>query len=303
MTDNDLALGESSGENKVLSFFPSAFILAALPLRDVKRSNFRRSYNGCELIISNTSKVPFGSYGRNILSVLTTHAVLHGGSGGLNVSYSSVSDLCSELGVPRQRSQKVIEQISCFSDATFVFKSLRSERVSGGVGEDGFSAVRRNMFATGMIPFCDAVIWDEYEDEKGKKRAKSFCVRLSAQFVSYAKEHCVPIDFSVYTQIQSPVCKDLYVWCCYRANIIREDKLLYISRKNMVGQFMPVKDGDLKAESDNWSVIMSHLREIRDKWYPGLKVEFCSDNGGIYFYNSPLVIEDNDKRYMMPTSL
>ena len=151
------------------------------------------------------------------------------------------------------------------------------------------------MFATGMIPFCDAVIWVEYEDEKGKKRAKSFCVRLSAQFVSYARKHRVPIDFSVYTQIQSPVCKDLYVWCCYRANSITEDKPLYISRRNMVEQFMPVKDGDIKAESDNWSVIMSHLREIRDKWYPGLRVEFTGDNGGIYFYNSPLVIEDNDK--------
>ena len=60
------------------SYIPSDFILASLPLRDVKSPSFQRKMNNVELYITGSGNVPYGKYARLLLSVLTTHAVLQG---------------------------------------------------------------------------------------------------------------------------------------------------------------------------------------------------------------------------------
>ena len=57
------------------SFLPSVFISAALPLRDTKRNVFIRKYNNITMKLSGAERVPYGKYGRLLLSILTTHAV------------------------------------------------------------------------------------------------------------------------------------------------------------------------------------------------------------------------------------
>ena len=67
---------EESSEKHLRSYIPSPFIAAALPSRDIKKPVFIRKYNNVTMKLTSGSKVPFGKYGRLLLTILTTHAVL-----------------------------------------------------------------------------------------------------------------------------------------------------------------------------------------------------------------------------------
>ena len=295
----------------VRSYMPSAFISAALPLRDVKKSCFSRKYNNISLYLTGAPKVPFGVYGRLLLSILTTHAVVDKKTdkGTVVIRYDNIQTLVDEMLVEKQRGKKVIEQLELFAKSSFIFEEKLKERVSKSLFPE-FESDDTNFKATwhsyGNMPFLEGFRYLTLEDSTGNKKNISFEVVLNEKFVKLCENHSVPIDYSVYSQISSPLGKDLYAWFVYRNNSLDTDKPLFIPRKSLVEQFMPVGEGakDKKAmERNNYNLIKERVEEIKEKYYPHLDVTFDKDGNGMTLHRSPNVISTEEKRYMLVTSL
>ena len=313
MSDNSLSLFEEdesldAGHRQLIGYLPSVFVMMAFPLKDTKKNVFKRSYQGRQMIVSNTTKVPFGPYGRNLLSILTTHAVagFREEGQGVEVRYETIGELTSEMNLPKSRGGKVMEQLQCFSDCTFIFE----EEVVSVMEELPFfddelkgKRFRKTSFASGTIPFLDYIRWDQYEDETGNRKNHSFSMRLSSQFVKFCKGHAVPINYSVYSAIKSAVCKDLYVWCCYRNNAIKDNGSVFIPKELLVAQFMPVADRNAENYRSiffrNYDYLCSALKEIMGSYYKGLCIDF--EEKGIIFHKSKSVISEKDRRFMILT--
>ena len=116
---------------------------------------------------------------------------------------------------------------------------------------------------------------------------------LSAQEISKSIEE---VD-----GITSVVGKDLYAWFVYRNNSLTEP--LFISRKSMVEQFMPVKeDANEAQERVNWDYIKEQIKIIKTKYYSDLNISFNEDNSGLTLSKSKPIMLDSDKRYVLVTA-
>ena len=304
----------SKKELQYRSYMSSPFIAASLPLKDVKKNLFTRTYNNISLTLTSDTKVPFGKNGRLLLSILTTHAVLKKNKPGEPVvlEYKSLQNLLDELQLPKQRGKEVKEQLECFSGSTFVFKEKRTKLSEAYLFEEFmpteeqiYGKVTATLHSTGIVPFFESMQYVDLEDEKSNKKSIGFKIVLSEKFTQLSQEHAVPINYTVYKQIKSVVGKDLYTWFVYRNNSIKEGEPLHISRRALVDQFMPVKGNKEGYESEervNWNYLKEQINTIKDKSYPDLKVSINSTNDGITFYKSKPVIEGNDSRYMLVTS-
>ena len=74
--------------------------------------------------LSSGSKVPFGKYGRLLLTVLTTHAVLCKNTNPdepVVINYKSLNQLLKELQLPSSRSNDIKVQLDCFKECSFIF--------------------------------------------------------------------------------------------------------------------------------------------------------------------------------------
>ena len=75
--DEMFAIELSRPTSKQISYIPSFFTTASLPFKNINKKEFvRRASNGISLYLNSPTNVPFGKYGRLLLSVFTTHAVL-----------------------------------------------------------------------------------------------------------------------------------------------------------------------------------------------------------------------------------
>ena len=75
--DELFVVDQSRQQKKLMSYVPSFFTTASLPFRNVNSPVFiRKGSNGITLKLSAPENVPFGRYGRLLLSLFTTHAVL-----------------------------------------------------------------------------------------------------------------------------------------------------------------------------------------------------------------------------------
>ena len=107
------------------SFLSSPFIAASLPLKDVNKNIFKRKYNNFSLSLASTAdKVPYGRYGRLLLTILTTHAVLGASTtqttdGSVIVQYSSIRQLLKEMQLSAGRSNEIKQQLESCSKFTF----------------------------------------------------------------------------------------------------------------------------------------------------------------------------------------
>ena len=115
---------ESGEQPKYLSYIPGLFTTASLPFKNVNKTVFtRKGSQGLTLTLTSPINVPFGRYGRLLLTVLTTHAVLSKEKNvQVMVEYSSLSELLKEMQLPRQRGTDIKEQLDCFTNATFAFE-------------------------------------------------------------------------------------------------------------------------------------------------------------------------------------
>lgn len=307
------SLATTSSENQyTLSYIPSFFTTASLPFKNINKKEFvRKASNGISLILNSPSNVPFGRYGRLLLSVFTTHAVLSKEKGRpVVIEFDSMSQLLKEMQLPRQRGKDIQEQIECFKRATFSFEQRIEETKQGFLFKDLYQPgeklpkgdVTVRTTSTGTILFTEGVQFQEIIDENSKNpRIGNFKIVLSANFSAFCQQHAVPINYSVYKDISSPVGKDIYAWLVFRNNGPMEK--VFVPRDKLVEQFMPVgDDSDPKIANVNYSRIIEQIREIKEKYYPELNVSIDSGGTGITLYKSPTPVLKDDVRYALISS-
>ena len=304
---------EESSEKHLRSYIPSPFIAAALPSRDIKKTVFIRKYNNVTMKLSSGSKVPFGKYGRLLLTILTTHAVL---CKNINpdepvvINYKSLNQLLKELQLPSSRSNDIKEQLDCFKECSFIFEekivkvaqtSLFHDYLDEETIETLGDEVTATKYTTGIIPFMKQMEYVELEDRKGNQQHIGLIIVLSKDFSKFSQDHSVPIDYTVYKNISSAIGKDLYAWLVYRHNSIKAP--LFISREALVSQFMPIDD---KSHPDqlrtNYEYIKEQIKIIKQKYYPELNIDFDKAGVGITLYKSKPPIIPEDKRYILVTA-
>ncbi len=311
----DLFLSEEmQKDKKILKYIPSFFTTASLPFKNIHKQVFvRKGSNGVSLTLTSPINVPYGRYGRLLLSVFTTHCVLSGEKDvPVMIEFNSLADLLKELQLPKQRGKDIREQLFCFSNAAFMFEQKVRESKAGylfkELYEDGNypkEDVQVTTHTTGNIRFTNGVQFKEIEDGTGENKYGHFKIYLSAEFAGFCQRHAVPIDYNAYKNITSPVGKDIFAWLCYRNNGIDPANPPFIPRQKLVEQFMPVSENSeqkAKIESNNYNKIIELIKEIKEKYYKELKVGFDSEGGGITLYKSPTPVLKNDTRYALVTS-
>ncbi len=296
---------------KYISYIPSPFIAAALPARNVKGSVFTRKYNNITLKISSGNKVPFGKYGRLLLTILTTHAVITKNTKPgepVRIQYRSLNELMRELQLPTSRCNDIKAQLEYFAQSTFIYEEkivkIAHSSLFRGLDDEIDQLedeVKATNHSTGIIPFIRGLHYIELEDRKGEKQNLAFDIILDEHFAEFSRNHSVPINYITYKSISSAIGKDLYAWLVYRNNSLKEP--LYVPREQLINQFMPVEDPLNKDQMrTNWSYIKDQIKKIKADHYPELNVTFDEANLGMILCKSKPQIESSDIRYILVTS-
>lgn len=301
----------SGEEPKYLSYIPGLFTTASLPFKNVKKTVFvRKGSQGLTLTLTSPLNVPYGRYGRLLLTVLTTHAVLSKEKNvPVMIEYNSLAELLKEMQLPRQRGKDIKEQLDCFTNATFAFThketTLRGGYLFKDLYEDGNypkNDVEVTTKTTGSIRFTTGVQFQEVDDKVSEKKYGNFKIVISAEFASFCQKHAVPIDYGVYKSISSAVGKDIYAWLVFRNNGLKDS--VFIPRDKLVEQFMPVsEDKDPNTVNVNYAFITNQINEIKKKYYKELKVDIDPHGSGITLYKSPTPVIKDDTRYALITSM
>lgn len=300
---------EGGEKPKFLSYVPGLFTTASLPFKNVNKTVFtRKGSQGLTLTLTSPINVPYGRYGRLLLTVLTTHAVLSKEKNvPVMIEYSSLSQLLKEMQLPRQRGKDIKEQLDCFTNATFAFIHKEKTLKNGYLFEEMYDGnypkgdVEVTTHTTGSIRFTTGVQYQEVNDNVTDPRFGNFKIIISAEFANFCQKHAVPIDYGVYKDISSAVGKDIYAWLVFRNNGLKDKQ--FISRESLVEQFMPVTEHqDKNTVNVNYAFIINQIKEIKKKYYPEVKVGFNTDGDGITLYKSPTPVIKNDTRYALITS-
>lgn len=310
LIDSMFALEEKRQEKKLLSYIPSFFTTASLPFRNVKSPVFvRRGSNGVTLRLTAPRNVPFGKYGRLLLSLLTTHAVLSREKDcQVEIRYEKLGDMLRELELPKSRGREIREQLECFRNATFSFEQRVVERVKAsevaqiyGEGEAPPKDVTVTTHSTGNIRFTSGVQYREVDDGSRSNKFGAFRIVLSPEFASFCQTHAVPIDYNVYKAIDSAAGKDIYAWLVYRNNAI--DSPVFVPRSRLVEQFLPLSPrAHPNQEAVNYARILEELKKIRERYYPEVRYVVDPDGKGITLCRSPTPVISEDVRYALITS-
>jgi len=308
--DSELFNFERPEEKQYLAYLPALFTTASLPFRNVNKTVFeRKGSNGISLKLTSPTNVPFGRYGRLLLSVLTTHAVLEKNKQGpVLLEYTKLVDLLNEMQLPKARGKDIKEQLECFSNAAFSFTQKVTELKSAYLFEDLYEKgeypkqdILVTTHSTGNIRFTEGVQYKEADDGTGNKKSFAFKIILSPEFAAFCKNHAVPINYTVYKSISSAIGKDIYAWLVYRNNKLSEP--VFIPRHKLVEQFNPVDDAkNDNQENVSYFRIIENIKDIKEKYYPELKVNFDKNGEGITLYKSPAPILAKDTRYALITS-
>lgn len=300
-------------DKKQIGYIPSFFTAASLPFKNLNKKDFvRKGAQGLTLTIQSPRNVPYGKYGRLLLSVLTTHAVAAKNeeqTGPFIIKYASMADLLRELQLPKQRGKDIREQVLCFAGAQFTFEQTIQEVKAGYLFKDMYEDgkypkkdVTVETHSTGAIQFTQAVQFKDIIDPETKDtKTGEFKILLSPQFISFCSQHAIPIDYGIYKDINSPIGKDLYAWLVYRNNVI--EKSVFIPRHKLVDQFMPVEEGkDPNLVNVNYARIIDLLKEIKEKYYKEVKFTIDENGAGITLHKSPTPVIKGDTRYALITN-
>jgi len=300
---------EKGEKPKYMSFIPGLFTTASLPFKNVNKTVFtRKGSQGVKLTLTSPINIPFGRYGRLLLTLLTTHAVLSAEKNvPVMIEYNSLSELLREMQLPRQRGKDIKEQLDCFTNATFAFEKQVTELRAGYLFKEMYdgnypkSDVEVITKSTGSIRFTTGVQYQEVRDNVNDPKFGNFKIIISSEFASFCQQHAVPIDYSVYKDISSAVGKDIYAWLVFRNNGLND--FVFIPRDKLVEQFMPVSENqDPNTVNVNYAFIINQIREIKKNYYPEVKVDVDSTPNGITLYKSPTPIQSNDTKYALITS-
>lgn len=300
---------EQGEQPKYLSYIPGLFTTASLPFKNVNKTVFtRKGSQGLRLTLTSPINVPYGRYGRLLLTVLTTHAVLSKEKNvPVMIEYNSLAELLKEMQLPRQRGKEIKEQLDCFTNATFAFEQKEETIKSGYLFKELYEGnypkkdVVVTTHTTGTIRFTTGVQYQEVRDNVTDPKFGNFKIVLSGEFANFCQKHAVPIDYGVYKSISSAVGKDIYAWLVFRNNGITEP--VYIPRDKLVEQFMPVNEKqDKNTVNVNYAFIINQIKEIKKKYYQEVNVDLDSNANGITLFKSPTPVIKNETRYALITS-
>lgn len=300
---------ENGEQPKYLSYIPGLFTTASLPFKNVNKTVFtRKGSQGLTLTLTSPVNVPFGRYGRLLLTVLTTHAVLSKEKNvPVIIEFKSLSELLKEMQLPRQRGKDIKEQLDCFTNATFAFTHKETSLKSGYLFTELYDGkypnkdVEVTTHTTGSIRFTTGVQFQEIDDKVTEKKYGNFKIVISAEFANFCQKHAVPIDYGVYKSISSAVGKDIYAWLVFRNNGLKNP--VFIRRDQLVEQFMPVSENqDSNTVNVNYAFIINQIKEIKKKHYKDVRIDETTSSDGITLYPSPTPIIKNDTRYALITS-
>lgn len=300
---------ENGEQPKYLSYIPGLFTTASLPFKNVNKTVFtRKGSQGLTLTLTSPVNVPFGRYGRLLLTVLTTHAVLSKEKNvPVIIEFKSLSELLKEMQLPRQRGKDIKEQLDCFTNATFAFTHRETSLKSGYLFTELYDGkypnkdVEVTTHTTGSIRFTTGVQFQEIDDKITDKRYGNFKIVISAEFANFCQKHAVPIDYGVYKSISSAVGKDIYAWLVFRNNGLKNP--VFIRRDQLVEQFMPVSENqDSNTVNVNYAFIINQIKEIKKKYYKDVRIDETTSSDGITLYPSPTPVIKNDTRYALITS-
>lgn len=294
-----------------MSYLPSFFTTASLPFKNVNKTTFKRKgSNGVTLTLTSPSNVPFGKFGRLLLSVLTTHAVLSKEKNcPVMIEYNTLADLLRELQLPKQRGKEIKEQLECFTGAAFCFEQKVETVQASYLFQEMMtppypkSDVIVETTTTGSIQFTTGVQFQRVTDGKNGQWFGNFKILLSGEFAAFCQQHAVPINYTVYKEISSASGKDIYAWLVYRNNGLNETKKasVFVPKERLVEQFMPMEnEKDRKQLSTYYNRIIEEIKTIKEKYYPELKINL--DANGITLFKSPTPILKDDTRYALITS-
>lgn len=308
--DELFTIEESRQGKRQIGYIPSFFTTASLPFKNIHKTTFiRKGSNGVTLTLSSPKNVPYGRYGRLLLSLLTTHAVIsQSKNNSLMIEYASMSDLLKELQLPKQRGKDIKEQLECFSSAAFTFDQEIKEIKAGYLFKDLYENgeyPKKDIIvttkSTGNIRFTTGVQYQEVDDGSENKKIGHFKILLSPEFCDFCIQHAVPINYEVYKNIESPIGKDLYAWLVFRNNGLKE--ATFIPRHKLVEQFIPVEEGkNANLVNVNYARIVELLKLIKQKYYPEVKIDFSKDGTGITLFKSPTPVLKDDPRYALITT-
>lgn len=295
---------------KQIGYIPSFFTTASLPFKNINKNLFvRKGTQGVTLTLTSPKNVPFGKYGRLLLSILCTHAVISKNKeNSLLIEYSSMADLLRELKLPKQRGKDIREQLECFSNAAFSFeqeiKEIKAGYLFSDIYDDG-NFPKKDVIVTtkttGNIRFTTGIQYQEIDDGTKNIKTGHFKILLSPEFTKFCEAHAVPIDYEVYKDIASPIGKDIYAWLVFRNNGLKEE--VFIPRSKLVEQFIPVEDGkDPNIVNVNYARIIELIKEIKEKYYHEVKFSIMKDGSGITLFKSQTPILKNDPRYALITT-
>jgi hypothetical protein len=294
-------------KKRILSYMPTHFVFCSLPLKNPKEDvrEYEKRYNKYRMRIEGGKGIPGGKYARLLLTLFATEAVVRKSEDPnekVILKYDSVKQLINRLGVGRAPYEKdITELLKRFAYSHIYFEiTERKEYIKSEfkIAQDSDIPERGTIKLESVInvPFFLAynrVEYKEKEHENGK--SKKIVIILSPSFTEMVRNHSVPVDYDIYKEISRPLGKDLYVWLTYRNNGPIPAEGIHITRKKLMEQFYNDING---YERQYYAILIDEIKEIKNKYYPELKVTFKEDYNGIILYKSERKIKPKDVRYV-----
>jgi len=314
----NLLFEEIEQKKRIRSYIPSCFIICPLPVRSLEGSEkeYVKRFNNFELKLIGANGIPGGKIARDLLMLFTTEAVVnkHNLDQRVKLKFKNLVELQRAIGMNLvNHGERVIDIIEKYSGCSIYFQADIKHKFDGqtllfdgemfkgmkGYNEKDVTLKYRNITNVSFINRLERVDMIRSKCKKGEP--VSIELTLTSEFVDMVKDNAVPVDFTVYKEIQGPMMQDLYVWLVYKNYNYRNknETETYISKKKMVEQFG--NEGE-KNENMKYQRILEALGVIKKLYYEDLSYEIV-DNGkrrekGIILHKSPVVIKDEDKRYV-----
>lgn len=214
-----------------------------------------------ETLRKEASGMPYGIPGRLALAYLTT-ACLRSDDGFVSFSGVKSALVANEFGKKvtngsRGSVTRYPESIESWAKVTIQFSKVQTADLFTENGLDEITGVSYK-----PIPVAtDAFLWSS---NNFKKKGGGW-IQFSPQFIKFAEEHAVPVDFkmlSIVADLQSPHAYDLYYWCIWRIDAMERagDKLVRISWHQLHKQLLP----QYKVTSDAVKEVLDALKILEN---------------------------------------
>ena len=305
--------GVSGADLRLLGYMPKQFMICPLPVRSTPAEvkEYEKKYNNFRLRLVGADGVPGGKIARDMLVLFATEAVYKGAyrsHDDVGLHFNSITQFAKSIGIERNNyNKKIISLLKQFLGCNLYFEGEKKEGAQKTIGNGEFdfdaeSGDKLEWKRMVNVPFISRV--DRIDLIKGGAKSGepvAIDIYLSPQFVDmvcYPKS-AVPVDFSVYREIQSTLEADLYVWLVYKNKCKIGSDGAFISRKNLIEQFGEENEG---AERMKYVRILEAVGKIKKEYYPELDYKVIdkgsSHDKGIVLFKSEVPVGESDTRYV-----